>query len=109
MTTINQNCLYCKKKYTTYDVSYSDFCCIGCEMDYKNISFDDLLNENLELKNIIKDFMHHSRETIRGHEAKKKLDSGFKGMGYNILIENSGRINLGIRGLKKILDKLDKE
>ena len=35
MTAFKQHCLYCRKEYITYfPEAYSDFCCIGCEVDY---------------------------------------------------------------------------
>jgi hypothetical protein len=44
------------------------------------------------------------RELLNMLEARKQLDAGFKGMGYNILQEKAMRITSQIRRVEKLLD-----
>ena len=45
------------------------------------------------------------REIAACVEAKRQLDSGFKGMGYNILQEKVGKLDYEIRRAKNIIDR----
>jgi hypothetical protein len=45
-------------------------------------------------------------ELVRAIKARRELDTGFKGMGHNILVEAAGRLPYALRLAEKALERV---
>jgi hypothetical protein len=70
--------------------------CSRCLKQTKPLD-EGLHEQYTELQSVVEDL-------LRSIEAKKSLDDGFRGMGYNILVEKASRFNGHVRKLKKIVE-----